>query len=105
MFVSTGEVDLLLHLLSNITHLPVTKEMVANSKLGKAVVAIGSHKICTEATNESTIREAIALFKEQWSASVKQQLKHVSITIVPLATTKRIFNAISRSPICCDCFL
>ena len=41
-----GGVDLLLHLLSNITKLPVSKEMVTSSKLGKQVAAVEKHKIC-----------------------------------------------------------
>ena len=65
-------------MLTNITHLPVTKDMVANSKLGKAVVAIGNHKICTGGGNENAIKERIAAFKDEWSASVKHQLKIVS---------------------------
>lgn len=66
-----GGVDLLLHLLKNITMLPVTKEMVTTSKLGKAVAAVERHSICTAGKNESIIKQRISDVKHQWSASVK----------------------------------
>ena len=42
---NVGGVDLLLHLLSMITSLPVTKDMVTSSRLGKAVSAVEKDKI------------------------------------------------------------
>eukprot|EP00567_Pseudictyota_dubia_P000768 CAMPEP_0197466588 /NCGR_PEP_ID=MMETSP1175-20131217/65133_1 /TAXON_ID=1003142 /ORGANISM="Triceratium dubium, Strain CCMP147" /LENGTH=846 /DNA_ID=CAMNT_0043002637 /DNA_START=973 /DNA_END=3513 /DNA_ORIENTATION=- len=68
---SVGGVDLLLHLLTSVAMLPVTKEMVTSSKLGKAVAAVEKHKICAGSQNESAIKERIARVKEEWSASVK----------------------------------
>lgn len=67
-----GGVDLLLHLLTNISNLPVTKEMVTSSKLGKAVAAVEKHKICVGGGNEKVIKERVAKVKENWSASVKR---------------------------------
>jgi len=68
---AVGGVDLLLHLLSSISMLPVTKEMVTTSKLGKAVAAVEKHTICTGSKNEGAIKMRISKVKEQWSASVK----------------------------------
>jgi len=76
-YYDTGGIDLLLHLLPSITYFPVTKEMVANSNLGKVVVAIATHKIYAGA-NENAIKERIATFKGEWSKSCRQHLKEVS---------------------------
>ena len=66
-----GGVDLLLHLLSNISPLPVTKEMVTTSRLGKTVSSVEKHKICVAGSNEAAIRDRIQNVKNSWSASVK----------------------------------
>lgn len=69
---AVGGADLLLHMLTNITYLPLNKEMVSSSKLGKAVVGIAKQKICSGGKNEVVIKERIAKLKEEWSASVKR---------------------------------
>ncbi|EJK45236.1 hypothetical protein THAOC_36153 [Thalassiosira oceanica] len=66
-----GGMDLLLHLLSNIIPLPVTKEMVTTSRLGKLVSSVEKHTICVGSPNESAIKARINQVKERWSASVK----------------------------------
>ena len=66
-----GGMDLLLHLLSNIIPLPVTKEMVTSSRLGKLVSSVEKHTICVGSPNESAIKTRINQVKERWSASVK----------------------------------
>ncbi len=71
--LSPGGMDLLLHLLTNISLLPVTKEMVTSSRLGKAVAALEKHKICVGSLNESSIKSRVRQVKERWSASVKAQ--------------------------------
>ena len=73
-----GGVDLLLHLLSNITKLPVSKEMVTSSKLGKQVAAVEKHKICVGGMNEKAIKDRVSKVKEEWHASVKRLKKKVS---------------------------
>lgn len=75
-----GGIDLLLHLLTNIIPLPVTKELVTDSKLGKTVTLVEKHKLCVEGANQSAIKSRIQQVKEQWSASVKA-LKNVSMII------------------------
>lgn len=75
---SVGNVDLLLHMLNSICTLPVTKEMVTSSKLGKQVASIEKLKICTDDRNESAIKERVVKLKEMWSASVKKMKKNVS---------------------------
>lgn len=70
-----GGTDLLLHLLDNIANLPVTKEMVTSSNLGKKVAAIEKDKICIGSPNEIAIRDRVSKVKEEWSASVKRMKK------------------------------
>jgi len=70
-----GSVDLLLHMLNSICTLPVTKEMVTSSKLGKQVASIEKHKICVDGKNEKAIKERVGKLKEMWSASVKRMKK------------------------------
>lgn len=72
-----GGTDLLLHLLSNIIPLPVTKEMVTSSRLGKTVSSVEKHSLCVGSANESAIKSRIQQVKERWSASVKA-MKNVS---------------------------
>ena len=66
-----GGMDLLLHLLTNIIPLPVTKDMVTSSRLGKAVSSVEKHSISIGSANESAIKSRIQQVKERWSASVK----------------------------------
>ena len=70
-----GGVDLLLHLLGSIAMLPVSKEMVTSSKLGKQVAAVEKHSICKGGMNEIAIKERVSKVKEEWSASVKRMKK------------------------------
>lgn len=83
-----GGVDLLLHLLSNISKLPVSKEMVTSSKLGKQVAAVEKHKICVGGMNEKAIKDRVSKVKEDWSASVKK-LKKKSISTSDKKNLKR----------------
>jgi TFIIS helical bundle-like domain len=69
----TGSVDLLLHLLSNIIHLPVTKTVVKTSGMGKAIGQIEKHPKCVGTANESAISERVQQVKDAWNASVKQR--------------------------------
>jgi len=66
-----GAVDLLLHLLGSIATLPVSKDMVNSSGLGKLIGSIDKHSICVGTANENVIKERVTAVKEQWSASVK----------------------------------
>jgi hypothetical protein len=66
-----GGVDLLLHLLSNIIDLPVTKLLVKNSGMGKAIGSIEKHPICAGTPNESAIMDRVQKIKTAWNASVK----------------------------------
>ncbi len=75
-----GGVDLLLHLLSSIAMLPVTKLMVTSSKLGKKVASVEKHKICVGGMNEQAIKERVSKVKEQWSASAKRTSEKVCTT-------------------------
>ena len=61
----------MLHLLTNITKLPVTKSVVKNSGMGKAIGSIEKHKICASTPNESAIKERVKGIKEAWNKSVK----------------------------------
>jgi len=66
-----GGVDMLLHLLSNIASLPVTKSVVKDSGMGKAIGSIEKHSKCKDTPNESAIKERVQRVKDEWQASVK----------------------------------
>jgi hypothetical protein len=69
--IYTGGVDLLLHLLTNIIKLPVTKSVVKDSGMGKAIGSIEKHKICVGTPNEIGVKERVQQIKEAWNKSVK----------------------------------
>ena len=69
---SIGGVDLLLHLLSNIEQLPVSKQMVTSTKLGKQINAVAKHRICVGTLNEKAIKERVDKVKQSWMVSVKK---------------------------------
>ena len=66
-----GGVDQLLHLLSNITSLPVTKSIVKDSGMGKAIGSVEKHRLCKATPNESAIKARVQQIKDAWHASVK----------------------------------
>jgi hypothetical protein len=61
----------LLHLLTNISQLPVTKSVVKESGMGKAIGSIDKHKICVDTPNEAPIKERVLEIKDAWNKSVK----------------------------------
>jgi hypothetical protein len=71
LFLVAGGIDLLLQLLANIAHLPVTKSVVKSSGMGRAVGSIEKHKLCAGTPNESAIKERVQAVKDAWQASVK----------------------------------
>mmetsp|Transcript_10086 Transcript_10086/g.11611 ORF Transcript_10086/g.11611 Transcript_10086/m.11611 type:complete len:871 (+) Transcript_10086:59-2671(+) len=66
-----GGIDLLLHLLTSISQLPVTKSVVKESGLGRAIGTIEKHKICAGSPNEVAIAERVGAIKDAWHKSVK----------------------------------
>lgn len=62
---------MLLHLLLNITSLPVTKTAIKDSGLGSTIGAIGKHEICKDTHNEHAIKEKINQLKDSWNSYVK----------------------------------
>ena len=93
-----GGVDLLLHLLSMITPLPVTKDMVTSSRLGKAVSAIEKDKICVGTKNEAAIKNRISEVKSRWSASVKAQKSKATNGANNVAVKRQTVEVTSASP-------
>lgn len=73
-----GGIDLLLHMLTNLAHLPVTKSVVLSSGMGKAVGSIEKHKIGEGTPNEEAIKERVQQIKDAWNASVKAMKEKVS---------------------------
>jgi len=61
----------LLHLLSSIHHLPVTRSIVKDSGLGKKVGVLPKHKSYAGTPNESAIEERVQTIKDSWKNSVK----------------------------------
>lgn len=68
-----GGIDFLLHLLSSIVELPVTKSVVKESGMGKTIGAVEKHRICKGSPNESVIKERVQKIKDVWNASVKSR--------------------------------
>jgi len=68
---SVGGIDLLLHLLTKISLLPVTKLIVKNSGWGKALGSIEKHRICADSPNKVAIVERVNAIKDAWRKSVK----------------------------------
>lgn len=62
---------MLLHLLSSIINMPVTRSVVKDSGMGNAIGTIGKHAICKGTPNEATIKERVQQIKDAWHASVK----------------------------------
>jgi TFIIS helical bundle-like domain len=62
---------MLLHLLTNVINLPVTKSTIKDSGLGKAIGAIGKHSICKDSPNESAINDRVQKVKDAWNALAK----------------------------------
>lgn len=77
-FSIIGGIDLLLHLLTNITNLPVTKSVVKNSGMGKAIGQIDKHRICAGTLNEGAIKERVKAIKDAWNKSVKSLKEKVN---------------------------
>lgn len=70
-YISKGGIDLLLHLLTNIAALPVTKTIVKESGMGKLVGSLEKHRICADSPNKLAIVERINAIKDAWHKSVK----------------------------------
>lgn len=62
---------MLLHLLSNIAKLPVTKTVVKGSGMGKTIGSVEKHSKCKGTPNETAISERVQRVKDAWQASVK----------------------------------
>ena len=90
-----GGVDLLLHLLTNIIELPVTKSVVKDSGMGKAIGSIEKHQICAGTLNETAVRERVDKIKAAWNRSVKALKEKVSIEQSSPSSRPRIL------PHCC----
>lgn len=68
-----------MHLLTNIIELPVTKSVVKESGMGKAIGSIEKHPICAGTLNETAVRERVDKIKAAWNKSVKALKEKVSI--------------------------
>lgn len=68
-----GGVDLLLHLLDNMCMLPVSKEMVTSSKLGRQVNQITNNDMYKnmDDNNKKSIKQRVDKVKSAWKASAK----------------------------------
>lgn len=84
-----GSVDFLLHLLSCIVNLPVTKNAVKESGMGKAIGTIEKHPICKDTPNEAAISKRVQDIKEAWNASVKARKATESTSDVTNTSSKR----------------
>ena len=92
-----GGVDLLLHLLTNIIELPVTKSVVKDSGMGKAIGSIEKHQICSGTPNEAAVRERVDKIKAAWNKSVKALKEKVLIEHSSPSSRPRIVPNCFRS--------
>lgn len=92
-----GGVDLLLHMLTNIVDLPVTKNLVKDSGMGKAIGAIEKHSLCRGGANEKSIQERVANIKDAWQASVKARKAH-DTKDSPVSPKRVVRDALSAQP-------
>ena len=91
---------MLLHLLSNIAHLPVTKTVVKGSGMGKAIGSIEKHSKCKGTPNETAISERVQQVKDAWQASVKAKKPNDAVTINESASSpKRPVEVSASSPV------
>lgn len=58
-------------MITNITNLPVTKSIVKDSGMGKAIGSLDKHRICLGTPNEAPIKQRTKLLKDSWQKSVK----------------------------------
>ena len=97
---NTGGIDMLLHLLSNIANLPVTKTVVKNSGMGKAIGSIEKHSKCKGTPNEPAILERVLQVKDAWQASVKAKKPRDEVPVTEYASSsKRPVELSAPSPI------
>jgi hypothetical protein len=89
---------LLLHLLSSITELPVTKSVVKASGMGKAIGSIEKHSLVVGTPNEEAVKNRVQLIKDSWHASVKA-LKGKDTPAATNAAAKRQIESPEASPI------
>ena len=77
-----GGIDFLIHMLKCIVGLPVTRSSVAESKLGRAVVAITNSKIFKDLDGNDNriefIKSEITSVKKTWSAVVQRENEPIS---------------------------
>jgi len=69
--LNSGGIDFLLHLVSSVTFLPVTKDMVASSKMGKTVVQAEKSKRFADSPNLEILKQRVERLKDEWTKSVK----------------------------------
>jgi hypothetical protein len=84
-----GEIDLLLHLLTNITKLPVTKSVVKDSGMGKVIGSIEKHKLCAGTPNEIPLKQRVKEIKYAWNKSVKELKDKDTASSGPTQSQKR----------------
>jgi hypothetical protein len=83
----------LLHILSNIALLPVTKSVVKDSGMGKVIASIEKHKLCAGTANETAIQLRVQLVKDSWNASVKARKSKEKDGVTEPKSTKRPSDA------------
>jgi hypothetical protein len=88
---------LLLHLLSSVTGLPVTKSVVKASGMGKAIGSIEKHSLVVGTPNEEAVKNRVQSIKDSWHASVKA-LKGKDTPAATTTAVKRQIESPEPSP-------
>lgn len=76
--------------MSCIVSLPVTKNAVKESGMGKVIGTIEKHPICKGTPNEAAIAKRVQDIKESWNASVKARKAVESTSDLPNTSSKRV---------------
>mmetsp|Transcript_11897 Transcript_11897/g.17170 ORF Transcript_11897/g.17170 Transcript_11897/m.17170 type:complete len:828 (+) Transcript_11897:61-2544(+) len=95
MKMKIGGIDLLLLSLSSLKRLPVSKELIAVSKIGKTIAQL--EKAFPDSPNRSAIMENIATLKEEWTTYVKTHKTTEKSDTSP-SSVKRPRDSASSSP-------
>ena len=94
-----GDIDFILHMLESIVKLPVTRSSVADSKLGRAVVAITNSKIFKDLDSSDArveiIQSKINSIKKEWRAAVQREQERSPTPSSQNGTTKDTTNTAS----------
>lgn len=83
-------------MLSNLEKLPVTRSIILDSGMGKAIGTVEKHALVKGTPNEAAVKSRVQQIKDSWQASVKERKAAAGVQV---KETKRSSEAIvTESP-------